>query len=269
MPLAYRRSLIRLGAALPGLIAGGMLRAETVTAQRTYVLVHGAWHGGWCWDRVAPTLRSAGHRVFTPTQTGLGERAHLLTRDVGLETFLQDIIAVIEMEELTDVILVGHSFGGTVITGVADRIPERISQLVYLDAVIPQSGKNTFSTESAVLASERIMLSMQSSAGLTFPVPRPEAFGVTNPEDAAWLLRHLRPHPLRTYADTLVYTNPVGRGRPINYIACVNPGYPPLGAMHEYAKNQPGWRYQEIDSGHNVMVIAPKELAKRLLGIAD
>lgn len=268
MPLPYRRSLIRLGAALPGLIAGGIVHAETTATPKTYVLVHGAWHGGWCWDRVAPTLRGAGHRAITPTHTGLGDRAHLLTRDVGLETFLQDIIATIEMEELTDVILVGHSFGGTIITGVADRIPERISRLVYLDAVIPESGKNTFSTESSALAGERITQSMLSSAGLTFPVPQPGAFGVTNVDDAAWLMRHLRPHPLRTYADTLVYTPPIGHGRPIHYIACVNPGYPPLGAMHAFAKSQPGWRYQEIDSGHNAMVIAPKELAQRLLAIA-
>lgn len=259
---------MRLGALLPGLLAASMLRAETVTTHRTFLLVHGAWHGGWCWDRVAPILRGAGHSVFTPTQTGLGERAHLLTRDVGLETFVQDIVAVIEMEELANVILVGHSFGGTIITGVADRIPERIGHLVYLDAVIPESGKNTFSTERAALATDRIMLSMQSSAGLTFPVPQPAAFGVTDPEDAAWLMRHLRPHPLRTYADTLVYTAPVGHGRPIDYIACVKPAYPPLGAMHEFARKQPGWRYQEIDSGHNAMVIAPQVLSERLLDIA-
>ncbi len=114
---------------------------------------------------------------------------------------MQDIIAVIEIGELTNVILVGHSFAGTVIAGGADRIPERIGQLVYLGAVILESGKNTFSTERAPLATERIMQSMQNSAGLTFPVPQPGSLGVTNPEDAAWLMRHLRPHPLRTYAD--------------------------------------------------------------------
>src|SRR3954453_21148411 len=102
----------------------------------TFVLVHGAWHGGWCWRRVAPLLRVAGHAVYTPTLTGLGERAHLLTREVGLETHIRDTVNVLECEELNDVILVGHSYGGIVITGTAERAPERVGHLVYLDAMV-------------------------------------------------------------------------------------------------------------------------------------
>ena len=103
----------------------------------TFVLVHGAWHGGWCWKKVAPLLRSAGHEVYTPTLTGLGERDHLLTRDIGLDTHIQDIVNVLEYEELTQVVLVGHSYGGMVVTGVAERAHERLRQLVYLDAATP------------------------------------------------------------------------------------------------------------------------------------
>ena len=110
------------------------------------VLVHGAWHGGWCWSRVADRLRSAGHRVFTPTQTGMGERRHLLSKDITLDTFTADIVNAIEAEELSDIILVGHSFGGNAISGVADTIPGRIRHLVYLDSLMVEGGKAPFDT---------------------------------------------------------------------------------------------------------------------------
>ena len=116
---------------------------------RTYVLVHGAWHGGWCWRRVAPLLAAAGHRVLVPTLTGLGERAHLLTPETGLSTFARDVMAVIEAEEAEDVVLVGHSFGGVVVSMVADRMAERIARLVYLDATVLRSGESPFSVLSA------------------------------------------------------------------------------------------------------------------------
>lgn len=115
------------------------------TSQRHYVLAHGSWHGGWCWRPVAAILRAAGHHVYTPSFTGLGDRAHLLSESVTLETFIEDLIQVIESEELEDVILVGHSFAGVPISGVADRIPERLSHLVYFDAVVLEDGKHSFS----------------------------------------------------------------------------------------------------------------------------
>ena len=108
----------------------------------TFVLLHGAFHGGWCWARVAPILRAAGHTVFTPTQTGLGERAHLLHPGITLTTFVDDVVGVLETEELTDVVLVGHSFGGAAITGAAERVKHRLRHLVYLDSAIPQSGRS-------------------------------------------------------------------------------------------------------------------------------
>ena len=116
-----------------------------LTSSPTFLLIHGAFHGGWCWRRVGDLLAATGARVFAPTMTGLGERAHLLNDEVGIETFFRDAIGVIEAEELTDVVLVGHSFGGAVITGVADRVPGRIAQLVYLDAVVPVAGQSALS----------------------------------------------------------------------------------------------------------------------------
>ena len=120
-----------------------------------FVLVHGAWHGGWCWRHVAERLREHGHQVFTPTLTGLGERAHLLDANTGLSSCIADIAGVIAAEELQDVVLVGHSFAGPVITGVADRMPERLKHLVYLDALVVQNGQSALSLFSAEVQQER------------------------------------------------------------------------------------------------------------------
>src|SRR5262245_50776256 len=147
-------------------------------SSKTFVLVHGAWHGGWCWTRVAERLRGAGHRVFTPTLTGLGDRAHLLSPQVGLDTFVQDVVVTLEMEDLTDSILVGHSFAGAPITGAADRVPERITHLVYLDAALPQNGESVFSRFPPQIVAERRKLAQETSGGLTLPVPPPSSFGV-------------------------------------------------------------------------------------------
>src|SRR6202163_696893 len=123
--------------AIAGLTSGaGGATANAQTTAQTFVLVHGAWHGGWCWSRVADRLRAAGHQVFTPTQTGLGERRHLLSQDITLDTFIKDIVNVIEAEELSNVILVGHSFGGWAITGRANAMPDKVRHLVYLDSLM-------------------------------------------------------------------------------------------------------------------------------------
>jgi pimeloyl-ACP methyl ester carboxylesterase len=141
------RRRVVLGAAAVPLALGAALRpaAAQAPAGKTYALVHGAWGGGWIRRPVADGLRAKGHRVFTPTQTGLGERRHLLSRDITLDTFVADIAGVLEAEELTDVILIGHSFGGSAVSGVADRVGERIRHLVYLDALLPENGRNAFS----------------------------------------------------------------------------------------------------------------------------
>jgi pimeloyl-ACP methyl ester carboxylesterase len=262
-----RRSVLTIGAMLPAL-ATLAAPAKADTPAKTYVLVHGAWHGAWCWSRVTPLLTAAGHRVVTPTQTGLGDRAHLLTRDIGLDTFVQDIVAAIEMEDLTNVILVGHSFGGASIIGAADRIPERIGHLVFLDGALLQNGQSVLSTVPPDIVTARIRATMETSAGVTLPVPSPDAFGVTDEQDAAWLTRHMRPHPFKTYVDKLPLAHPIGAGRPVTYIGCVKPAYPPLGVAHDYAKKAPGWTYQEIATGHDAMVLAPKALAEMLLAIA-
>jgi pimeloyl-ACP methyl ester carboxylesterase len=250
-------------------IVAGLRGDRTQESPKTFVLVHGAWHGGWCWTRVAERLRGAGHRVFTPTLTGLGDRAHLLSPQVSLDTFVQDVVATLEMEDLTDGILVGHSFAGAPITGAADRVPERIAHLVYLDAALPQNGESVFSRFSPQIVAERRRLAQETSGGLTLPAPPPSAYGVEAQEDVAWLQRHLRPQPFRGYQDPLRLQHPFGNGRKITYIACVKPVYPPVEVLHEYARNQPGWQYLELATGHNAMVLAPAALSDMLLQVAS
>src|SRR5258705_1716413 len=117
-------------------------RTRVQRRKSTYVLVHGAWHGGWCWKRVAPALRAAGHEVYTPTLTGLGERAHLANPAIDLATHISDVVNLLEAEELNEVVLLGHSYGGMVVTGVADRAPARLRRVIYLDAFLPEDGKS-------------------------------------------------------------------------------------------------------------------------------
>lgn len=233
----------------------------------SFVLVHGAWHGGWCWVRVADRLRAAGQRVYTPTLTGLGDRAHLLSPAVGLETFIDDVVGTLETEALTGTILVGHSYGGVPITGAADRVPDRVAHLVYLDAMLPQNGRSILSLVAPALAAERRRQAQATSGGLTFPPPPAGAFGVEGPGDVEWLERNLCPHPLRSYEDPLRLRHPFGNGRKITYIACTRPAYPPILPMHEYARRQPGWAYRELPTGHDAMVTAPDALTAMLLAL--
>ena len=159
--------------AIAGLAAGaGDTVAKAQSAAQTFVLVHGAWHGGWCWSRVADRLRAAGHQVFTPTQTGLGERKHLLSKDITLDTFTKDIVNVIEAEELSNIVLVGHSFGGLAITGTADAMPERIRHLVYLDSLMVEGGKSPFDSLPPDVVAARRKAADETSGGLSLPIRR-------------------------------------------------------------------------------------------------
>jgi pimeloyl-ACP methyl ester carboxylesterase len=234
---------------------------------RTYVLVHGAWHGGWCWVRVAERLIAAGHRVFAPTQTGLGERKHLLSAAITPDTFADDIANVIDTEELADVILVGHSFGGRSICGVADRMPQRLRHLVFVDASLPESGRSALDQTLPELREARIKAAHETSGGLSIPPPPAAAFGVSDPGDVAWVERRLTPHPFATYSLPFVLKNPIGNGVPATYIRCVDPAFANTASSAEYAKSRADWRYLEIPTGHDAMVTAPAELTEMLLAV--
>jgi pimeloyl-ACP methyl ester carboxylesterase len=234
----------------------------------TYVLVHGAWHGGWCWNAVARILRADGHQVFTPTLTGLGERMHLLSKDIDLGVFIQDVVNVLEYEDLTNVVLVGHSFGGLPITGAADRVPQRIRQLVFLDAVVLEHGQTAFSRLAPEIVARRIAQSIETSGGLSIPVPPASAFGVFEPAQVALLQRNCTPHPLKTFDDAMVLRGPVGGEIPKVYIQCTDPVYEPMQASRHFVRAQEGWAWDEIKTGHDAMISAPEALAAKLLRYA-
>jgi pimeloyl-ACP methyl ester carboxylesterase len=225
----------------------------------TYVLVHGAWHGGWCWGAVAKILRARGHTVFTPTQTGLGERRHLMSKTITLDTFVEDIVNVIHFEQLTDVVLVGHSFGGNAISGTADRMGERIRHLFYLDASMLQNGQRPFDLLPKDVVEQRIKLA-EASGGVSVPAPPASAFGVNDPALQKMLEARLTPHPFSTFQSPLKLAHPVTNGRPATYIVCNDPIYGPLQAARDFVKAN-GIPTAEIATGHDAMVTAPQALA--------
>lgn len=238
-------------------------------ATHTFVLVHGAWHGGWCWARVAERLRRAGHVVYTPTCTGLGERSHLLSLDITLQTFAQDIANVLVWENLSDVILVGHSFGGLVITGAADAVPERIRQLVYLDAFVLDSGVSTLDTLPSTVI-EKLQASVDKAGGPVpvLPPPRLEALGLTEPDDVAFEEGRLTPQPFSVYSTALQLDNPIGNGLPATYVRAVEPEFAAVSSSFEWVRANTSWHIEELQSGHCALVSEPDKVVKILLKIA-
>lgn len=233
----------------------------------TFVLLHGAWHGGWCWRATAELLRAAGHRVTAPTLTGLGERCHLLGPDITLDTMIEDLVHHILWEELEGAVLVGHSFGGAVITGAADRIAARLKGLVYLDALWLEGGEAIFDSMDPELVAARTAAAEAHDGGLSLPAPPPEAFGIVDPDGQAWLQRRLTPHPLATYRRPLRLKGPPAAGLPAHYVVCTAPRYAAL-APHAERAAAGGLVMHELAGPHDVMVSHPQETADLLLTCA-
>lgn len=235
---------------------------------RTFVLVHGAFHGGWCWRAVATLLRDAGHTVFTPTLTGLGERRHLIAADLTVDVFVDDVANLIEIEDLRDLTLVGHSFGGIVISGVADRMPERLRRLVYLDAVTPLAGRSVFDMMPQHERTARLAaLARLPDGHMQVPPPAARAFGIVDPAQAAWVDARLTPHPTGDWTSPVKLANPIGNGVPAAYIRCTDPVFPINDPCAAFARAQPDWRYCEIATGHDAMISAPAEVTALLLDL--
>lgn len=229
-----------------------------------FVLVQGAWLGAWCWKRVLPGLWRSGHRAFPVTLTGVGERSHAMSPDIRLATHVQDVCAVIEAEELRDAVLVGHSYGGVVVTGVADRLADRIGRLVYLDAVVPRSGESWSSGHTEDTRRQR-REAIARTGGL--PPADPAAFGLQG-EDAAWLQRRQTPQPGGVYEDPLHFDEARLASLPRTFIDCTDPALPTIAAARERVRREPGWQVLEIATGHVPMVSAPDELLRQLLSLA-
>ncbi|ANS63476.1 putative hydrolase or acyltransferase of alpha/beta superfamily [Streptomyces lincolnensis] len=236
----------------------------------TYLLVHGAWHSGQCWERVVPLLASAGHRVVAPSLTGYGDKAHLLGRDVGLDTHADDIVDLIDAEDLTEVILVGHSYAGLVISATANRVPDRIAHLVHLDAMVPEDGESA--ADVMPVTQDLIDLAERSESGWRVP-PLPELpppsglFGVTDPADIAWLRSMLSDHPVRCLRQPVRLGNPAVRTIPRTHIHCVL-GRPDGFARRPVPALQPNGapaQVWELPTGHDCMITMPAELTELLL----
>ena len=235
----------------------------------TYVLVHGGGHGGWCYRKVARLLRAAGHEVFTPTLTGLAERSHLVSPSTDLETHIADIINLLVWEDLQDIILVGHSYGGMVITGVADRAADRIAELVYLDAAHPRDGESLAivapqqmePTYAGVRVVDGVELVMWPFPGMA------QFFGITDPADAAWTESKLTPHPWKCFAQPLTLRNgdAAARLKRTNINCTASLGSSPGEAR---ARQLEGDRNFEIDTGHDLMITEPEAVTGFLLQVA-
>ena len=233
----------------------------------TFVLLHGMFHGAWCWARVAPLLRAAGHTVFTPTQTGVGDRAHLLGAGITLDTFVDDLVAVFETEELSEVVLVGHSFGGNAISGAASRVPERIRHLVYLDGVVPQDGVSPLDQSDPDVAAARRALA-SATGGVSLAPPAPAPVGVPDGPAAGGGRGRVAPPPVGAGLSALSLPNGPGNGLPATYVCCTAPVYTTLASARGRARQQPAWNWREIEAGHDCMVTAPRATADLLMEIA-
>ena len=232
----------------------------------TYVLVHGAWHGSWCWKRVRKALQAQGHEVFTPTLTGVGERSHLLSPQVNLETHIDDVVNLIRWEELSNVVLCGHSYGGAVVSGVADRIPELIAALVYLDAFVLEDGQNVHDDLSPKDRNSQLESVRLNGEGWKVPPISAAGFNV-NAKDAAWMDRQCTMQSLATFQQPLRLSGKINAVKDVTFILATGYEAPPFMPSYERAKAK-GWKTLSLSCGHDVMLDMPEELTTILLNAA-
>ena len=263
-----RRSVLggmAAGAGLMSMAAVDQVSAQSPTLAKTFVLVHGAWHGGWCWRRVADHLEGKGHKVFTPTMTGLGERSHLLSKDIHLDTHVTDIVNVIKWEGLRDIVLVGHSYGGLIISGVADQAQDKIASIVFLDAFVPDNGTSLFDAASPQTR-DAITAAVQKKEIALKPIP--SAVFRVNEKDRAWVDAQCTPHPIATFTDKAKVAG--GRDKIAKRAYIRAKGYPsvPFDAAYDKLKAAGGWKIYEMPSGHDAMVDMPDRLTEILIEVA-
>lgn len=234
------------------------------------VLIHGAWHGAWCWRRVLPGLRAAGHSAHAVTLTGVGERAHLLRPDLRLRDHIADVLGLIDAEELgDDLVLVGHSYGGLVMTGVADALLARglkPRHLVYVDAVTPHPGESWSSQHAPETVRARLEAAAQRPDG-AMPPPDAAVFGLDG-ADRDWVNRRQTPQPAGVYQDRLDFDAARIATLPRTFIDCTAPALPTIAVMRERVRREPGWQVLELATGHDPMISAPEALVALLLDCA-
>jgi pimeloyl-ACP methyl ester carboxylesterase len=241
-----------------------------------FVLVHGAWHGGWCWRRVVQALAAAGHRAHAVTLTGVGERAHLISPAITLQTHICDVVNAMDAEEMREVVLAVHSYAGMIGTAIADRLPGRLRHLVYVDAVVPKPGESWSSTHASATREARLAAAA-ASPDFSFPPPDPSVYGLAG-EDHAWVARRQTPQPGHTYQAVLEFDPQRVARVPRTFLNCVAPTLGTIDVIRERLKDKGLWggawqpgagaRVIELQTGHDPMVSAPADLTRILLALA-
>jgi pimeloyl-ACP methyl ester carboxylesterase len=235
-----------------------------------FVLVHGAWHGGWCWREVVARLAAAGHRAHAVTLTGVGERKHLMSPAITLETHIADVVNAIEAEEMARPVLAVHSFAGMIGTAIADRMPQRLAHLVYVDAVVPQPGESWSSTHAPATREARLA-EAAASRDHSFAPPDPSVYGLAGAQHE-WVRRRQVPHPGHTYTAALQFDPQRVAGVPRTFVDCISPALATIAPSRRRVRDPAfwgaPWRVVELATGHDPMVSAPGELARVLLDCA-
>jgi len=234
-----------------------------------FVLVHGGRHGGWAWRYVALRLRARGHEVYTPTLTGLGERAHLLSPQIGLDTHIDDLVGVFEFEDLEDVVLVAHSYGGMPVAGAMERVADRVRAVVWLDAHMPRNGESIFGLIGPERAEQMRKMAADAGPGWFIPTSDASWWGLSDPEQIAWVNSKTTPQPIKTYVDA-VGTTDRAWSHPGTMIECSESRLPELELERQRSRAQTDAHFhrREIDTGHEPMIADPEVLAQLLVDAA-
>ena len=270
--MTIRRSHTRRDAlrSVAGAVGALTLTAAPGVAQpvrmgrRVFVLVHGAWHGGWCWRRVADLLEASGHKVYTPTLTGLADRSHLLSSGLTLDTHVTDIANIISWESLSNVVICGHSYAGFVVSGVVERLPTSISAVALVDAYVPSDGQSMF--DVATPSSRASLEAALKSGDSVRPTPAAASFNV-NERDRAWVDAKLTPQPVAVQLQKLRVTGALERVQRKAYVRAMGYPNPTFDNVLAMVKARTGWQTHEVNSGHDVMIDQPAALAKILMGL--
>lgn len=244
----------------------------TTSTHPVFLLVHGSWHGAWCWRRVQVALAHSGFTSHAVTLTGVGERRHLLSAQIDMNTHVQDVLGLIDAEELDRLVLVGHSYGGLVMTAVIGALQRQgrahiVEQLVYLDAHTPRNGESWYDLMEPAMADQRVEHGMTVGGGVFLPPPDASVFGLEG-ADRDWVNRRQTPQPFGVFRSPVRYDEAAWHAMPRTFIDCVNPRLSLLDVSRERVKADPSWAYHAMDIGHDPMVNAPDELTRLLIGAA-
>lgn len=257
------------GIGVASAVSVGSRQAKGQSARRTFVLIHGAWHGGWCWRPVADILEAKGHKVFAPSLTGLADRSHLLTSSVDLETHITDIVNLFQWESIENAVLVGHSYGGWPISGAAEKLIGKIASIVYLDAFVPENGQRGID-----LSSSNFQASLREAIAkgeLGRPVPKAEAFRILDAKNAAWVQSKMTPQPTKIATSAITLSGARDRIAKKAYVRASAYPQPSFDKFLAAAKADKSWRTYEFsasEAGHDIMVDAPQRLAQILMEVA-